>query len=479
MKEVRKEIPGMFDGPILKLLVSLAMPIFTGMIFQLVYTITDTIWISRIDLNDPSYVGGTGMIFPIIFFAIAIGNGILIGTSSLVARAIGRQDYQLLGKTAESGLAIAFSFSILILIMGFVFGDKLVGLLGASNDYAAHALEYLYFITPAAVIMLLGNVFFGILQGEGLMKKVMQAMIIGTVSNIILDPIFIFVLNLEVRGAAIATGIAQTLSLLFIISVFLRKKTLVQIEWKIRNITLPTIREIAVIGFPQTISMATMSMSFLIFNRVVVNIDQLALTAFALVGRFDQVVLIPTFAMGAALLTMMGQNWGRGNYDRVKKIWYTGIISTAAVVFSLAAVMVAIAPTIYPLFSKISNVVRYAVLQTRIMEFTFVFAVVGILGRSTFQGTGNPIPALIITLLRLLVIAVPAVLLYVYVFHMGIYGVYLGLITGNVLSAVITLIWVPTSINRRIHRSVLKLEVEKISKMEEDSSRKDAGPVNQ
>jgi len=85
------EIPGMFEGPVLGLLVRLSLPIFVGMVFQLLYAVVDTLWVSRIDPSDPSYVGGMGIIFPLVTLVIAVGSGVLIGTSSLVARAIGEK----------------------------------------------------------------------------------------------------------------------------------------------------------------------------------------------------------------------------------------------------------------------------------------------------------------------------------------------------------------------------------------------------
>jgi len=189
----KNRIKGMFDGPIIRVLARLALPMFAGMVFQVLYSIVDTIWISRIDLNDPSYVGGTGMIFPLIFLVIALGSGILIGISSLVARSIGEKNWRVLEKTAESGLFIGVSLSVLFVSLAYIFDKKLVHLLGATGDYYTHALEYLRFMIPAGAIMLIGNVFNGILQGEGLMNKIMKAMIIATLANIALDPLCIFV----------------------------------------------------------------------------------------------------------------------------------------------------------------------------------------------------------------------------------------------------------------------------------------------
>jgi putative MATE family efflux protein len=330
----------------------------------------------------------------------------------------------------------------------YVFATGILRLLGAKGDYLVHGLEYLRFIVPAGVLLFVSSVFFGILQGEGMMKQVMIAMIIGTAGNIILDPIFIFALKLGVRGAALATTVAQGLAVAYILSVFIGRKTQVEVHWRLVNVDGRTVRKILAVGLPQSAGMILMALSFFFFNRVVVSIDPLALTAFALCGRLDQAVLMPIFAIGAALITMIGQNAGRGNIERVREIWRKSLLTAMGLVIVAAAVMFALAPRIYPFFSDIDQVVRYAVLQTRIVEFTFVFAVIGILSRSFFQAIGYPLPALIITTSRLLLLAVSAMLLYVYVFDLKIYGVWLGIITGNVLAAGMSALWISRTLRR-------------------------------
>jgi len=445
----------MFEGPVLRLLARLASPIFFGMLFQLLYNITDTIWVSRIDLADPSYVGGTGIVFPFLFMAIALSQGIVVGTSSLVARGIGEENRKVLDKTAESGLAVGVGVAVAIAIPTYIFAGDILLLLGAQGDYLVHGLEYLRFIVPAGILLFVSSTFMGILQGEGMMKYVMIAMIIGTAGNIILDPIFIFTLKLGVRGAALATTMAQGLAVSFILSVFIRRKTQVQVHWRLADIDGGTIRKILAVGLPQSAGMILMALSFLFFNRVVVAIDPLALTAFALCGRLDQAVLMPIFAIGAALITMIGQNAGRGNFERVREIWWKSLLTAMGLVVLAAAAMFALAPRIYPFFSDIDQVVRYAVLQTRVVEFTFVFAVIGILSRSFFQAIGYPLPALLITTSRLLLLAVPAMILYVYVFDLKIYGVWLGIITGNVLAAGMSALWTSVTL-RRMQKGTLR-----------------------
>ncbi len=436
-----KDIPGMFEGPVLPVLIRLAVPMLAGMVVQLLYNITDTIFISRIDMSDPSLVGGVGIIFPVMFLAMALAGGLMTGTSSLVARAIGEKNYAVLDLVSESGMAVALFFSLIIAVASYAFDEQIVSLLGATGSYADNALAYIRFVIPAAVSAFIAHVLLGILQGEGQMKYIMNVMIIGTVLNIILDPVFIFLLGWGVAGAAAATSVAQTIGLLYAFYPFVKRKVSVRIHWKAGNIRPSVIGKILSIGFPQSLGMMLMSVSFLFLNRIVVDIDPLALTAFSLCGRFDQAVLMPSFALGSAVITIMGQNGGRGNYGRLGKTWLTAVAAGAVSVTVMATVMVVLAPWIYRFFTDIPEVIHYAVLQTRIMEYTFVMAMVAIIGRSAFQAVGYPLPALVVILLRLVLIAVPAAYFFVYILDLGVYGVWYGLIAGGFVSMVVSVLW--------------------------------------
>ena len=445
------EIPGMFEGPVRPVLIRLSLPILAGMAFQLFYNITDTFFVSRIDLKDPSYVGGVGLIFPLIFLFIALGNGLSIGVSSLVARAIGENNHEILDKTAESGLFIGLLLSFFTVTVFLFGGEQLVQLLGADGDYYRHGYDYLIYLLPAAFFIFTGSTLIGILQGEGLMRHVMNSMILGTVINIILDPVFIFYMKLDVRGAALATVLGQVGSFVYVLMVFLNNQSSVRIQWKIRNIQKDVINKIVIIGFPQAMAMIMMAISFLFFNRLVVGIDPLALTAFSLFGRFEHLVLMPGFAFGAAVITMVGQNGGRGNFDRIsiimKTSWVTGIVTTVV----LALIMMAGATRIYAVFSDIPSVVDYAVRQTYTMELLYIFALTGIVNRNFFQAIGYPVPAFLLTLLRTLLLSLPISYLYVKVLHMGIEGVWWGMNTGTVITGFFSIALVSNTIKKLQH----------------------------
>jgi putative MATE family efflux protein len=273
-------------------------------------------------------------------------------------------------------------------------------------------------------------------------------MFIGTIANIILDPIFIFVLDMGVRGAALATVLAHILSIIFVIILFIAGVPLVKVRWDIRSVSGEAMLEILRIGMPQALAQIIMSFSFVFFNKIVMDVDPFAMTAFTLCGRFEYAALMPCFAIGSAIITIVGQNAGRGNFDRAERAWYDSMLFAVMMVVGIASVLFILAPRLYRIFSDVDTVISYAVLQTRILVFTYIFAISGILGRSVFQALGHPWPAIIITVLRLIGLALPAMLLFVYVLDLHVYGVWYGMIFGNGTSAVISFFWCRSAYKR-------------------------------
>lgn len=444
----KKGIKGMYEGAIMGLIFKLAAPVFIGMFFQLLYGIVDTIWVSRIDLNDPSYVGGIGIIFPLIFTTIAISSGILIGVGSLVARSIGRKDYKSLNRAAESGLLISSVLSLIFLVLGYTFDEQLIKVLGAKGDYFTHALEYFRFIIPAACFAFMAGVFHGILQGEGLTKNIMIGMLIATTLNMILDPIFIFTFNLKIKGAAIATVISSLISGFYFIHLFIKKKTLTMIEWKFRNISFRAVKEILSIGFPQTAGQIALGLSFLVYNRILSSVDSASITSFSICGRFDQILLLPINSIAFSLITIIGQNFGRKNHVRMIIAWRAGLLSATSLCALFATILVIYAPRIYPFFSSVEKVISYSVRQTRIVEYTYILGAVSILSTSSFQAIAKPLPGMIITLLRLAVISIPLAVINVFLLKTGVEGVWLGLSAGNTISGIIAFFWVKGALKK-------------------------------
>jgi putative MATE family efflux protein len=447
-ESTKREIPGIFDGPILKVLTRITLPIFCGMVFQIIYAIVNIIWVSRIDLEDPAYVGGVGLIFPILVFAIAISSGVLIGVGSLVARSIGENNHQALSRVAESGFFITGLLSAAVITLGYVFDEQLVNMLGAKGEYYVHAIDFFRSIIPVAGLMFMGNVLLGILLGEGRTPVVMLAMIITTVANVILDPVFIFILKLGVKGAGLAIVVSQVITAAYLLPVFLRNKSSVGIEWRLANIDFGVMKKIIAVGFPHAAGQIVMAVSVLVLNRITLGIDKFALTAYSVCARFDQMLVVPVMAVGSGLITMMGQNFGRGKFSRVKAIWRTGSLAGVAVSALPAVLLFVFAPRIVPFFTTVEEVARFGVRQMRTVELSFVLGAVAIVGTSSFQAIARPLPGLAVTTVRLAAVTIPLAYLLVRILDLGMYGVWFGVIAGNIVSAIVGFLWVRSDLTR-------------------------------
>lgn len=444
----QREIPGMFEGPIVPLLIKLSVPILAGALVGILYNVVDALFISLIDKEDPSLLAGPGLVFPILFLAMSVSNGLQVGVSALVARSIGEKKRDILDKVAESGLICGVTLSVILLVVCYLFDDEIIGLLGGEGDVFQHGLDYFRYIVPTGLFLFFTNVLNGILQGEGQVKKVMNAMIIATAANLILDPIFIFALGLGVKGGALATTIAQFISFLYVVSVFLRNQSDIKIHWKLSNIDFSIIKKIFYVGIPQSFSMMMIAFSFMFLNSLVMDIGQNAMTAFTISGRIEQMIMMPIIAIGSAVVTTIGQNAGRGNYKRVRELWKNALLLGFGAVAIMATILFITSPFIYPNFSAVKEVVNYSITQTQLFGFCYLFAVVSMIAFNVFQAVHKPMPGFLLTILRMILIAVPAAYFYVNILDLGMMGVWLGLATGNIVSAILSFFWTNSTLKK-------------------------------
>ena len=439
-----KEIHGMFDGPILPLALRLSIPFFISNVIGLLYLVIDTYFITLIDRGSTALISGTGLVFPVYFLFLALGMGINIGVSSLVARAIGERNQPALERAADSGLLIAAVIAVATLTLGYVFGGDILHFLAGSKlseEAVGHGLRFFYFILPALGLLLLGHVLLGVLQGEGLTRYIATASVLSAVVNIALDPVLIFYFEMGVAGAGLATTLGIASAGVYVIGIFVKKKSSIPIHWDLTRARARLMAEIIRVGSVQSLQMAAMSVTFMFLNNIVSSIGQDAMNSFALCGRTDQVLFIPAFAISGATISMVGQNYGRGNLARVRSIYARNMVLGLAMVLVLAIVYNLAAEWIFYGFSSVESVIRGSVSQVRALSFTFLGVSAAMISGSTFQATGRPLPALLITLIRMIFLAVPAAYLLVHVYGMKMTGVFIGLGAGNALALPLSWAW--------------------------------------
>ncbi|AEJ20916.1 MATE family efflux transporter [Gracilinema caldarium] len=403
------------SGPISPLLIRLGLPVLAGQAFNLLYNIVDTWFIAQINPSDPYLVGATGLVFPLFFIFLAASFGISGGVSSLVARAIGAGRAKELDQTAESALALALSASTVIMLFMYPFAVPLLQLFGGKGLLLEYGLEYLLWLLPTVPFMLAGAVFTGILQGEGRTKHMMMAMMIGTIANIVLDPLLIFGARMGIAGAAFATCLSNALSLVYLVVVFLIRTSNVTIHWKISNISSSVIVEILRVGLPQSVLNLLSSISFIFYNRIMTDIDPVVLTSFTLYSRLEQIALIPIWSLSSAVAAIAGQAAGAGDIKRMKQTLMTSTWMGILVCGLLLLGYVLVSPWLFAAFQTDSQVLATAGQITPWMATaTFfvlpVFMITTIMSTAGFAGM-----SLAFTAYRIYFLNVPFCMLGAYV----------------------------------------------------------------
>ncbi|MBU3916045.1 MATE family efflux transporter [bacterium] len=446
-----KEISSIFEGPIMPTALKIGMPIMIGNLVQMLYQGVDTFFISLIDKSSTALLSGTGLLFPVFFIFMAISTSISIGISAMTGRAIGEKNIDAAKHICASGLLIAICIGLPAIAIGFLFKQNFIELLAGSelsSEAIQYGLDYFIFILPALAIMVLVHSFAGILQGEGLTGEIAKAMILSTLVNIVLDPLFIFGLDMGVVGAGLATSIATVVAGLYLIRVMLSGKTTTPITFNITQADLKIIKEVFRIGFPQFVNMATISIAIMLLNKMVGNIGEHYMNAWAIVGRMDQILIIPAIAVGGATITMMSQNYGRKNPDRIRAIYKSNLLLVSGLILIAVVFYNLVAPTLFSAFSSIPEVINAAVLQVRYTAITFIGIGFAICSSSSFQATAKPYPAMVISIVRMGVVTIPLAFLFVRVFDLAMNGIYLSLAIGNLCVIPFAYFWTIRHLNK-------------------------------
>lgn len=448
----------MFDGPIVPVALKIGLPIMLGNVLQLLYMIVDTYFISLIDQSSTALLAGTGLLFPLFFLFMAAGFSLSIGISSLVGRTIGENNEQVAKHISPSALSIALVIGVPALTIGFLFGRPFVTVLAGAEmtpEALEYGLQYFFTILPGMALLIINQVFVGILQGEGQTQVIAKSMLISTGSNIILDPVFIFGLDMGVVGAGLATTVSISAALLYLFSYMVRGKTSIPISFNLSQARKPISREILRIGFPQFCNMATFSIGLMFLNKLVGGIGEHYMNSWTIVGRLDHFMIIPAIAMSGATMTMISQNYGRGNLERVRQIYRVNILLGVSILGVLATIYILVAPVFFPFFTDVPAVLAAAVKQVRILSYTFIGIIFAMVSAASFQAVGKPYPAIVFPVVRMMVFSVPLSYILVLFFDTGMNGVYMGLLAGNLVLVPVAFFWARHHLRRVTFKSVI------------------------
>ena len=393
--------------------VKLGVPLIAGMFIMVLYNMVDTYFIGL--MRDDYQLAAVNLAYPVMMISIAISNMIGTGASSLIARSLGAEDRAKARHTLTVGFELTIINSLLVTAAGMAFLTAIVRGLGAQSNTFEYTRQYVQVILLGSIFTM-GNYTSGqLLRSEGSVKYSVAGMIIGTVVNIILDPVFIFALGLQIRGAAIATILGNAAGMFVSLWIYGSGKTLLTPSLQYLKPTGEILREIFWVGVPATLETA----AYIVNNNLAVAYGELTVAAMGIAQKILSLGSYIYQGFAAGTQPIMGYNYGAGNYKRMKEVLRAGVMVVSGTELCVMAVYGIFAPQLIGLFTGSAEVIATGsrVLRTIMCILPFVGAVS--MSRTSFQAMGKPQYAFVITLVRQLGLYVPLLLLLNRLFGFG------------------------------------------------------------
>ena len=437
-----------------KALWSLAIPIMFGLGIQTLYNLVDMIFIGRLG---GQAITGIAFNMPLFFLVLGLTMGLGTGVTAAIARFIGEDDKRQADNCAEHAVFIAALISILLTSTGLLFGREILSLFGAKDEILNLGWEYLNVMCIGMPFMIFSGFFRSILSGEGDMKFPMMVAGLGTVLNIILDPIFIFELDsfggigfgLGIAGAAMATVISQVVVfLIFIVMLFFKDHS--YISFNLNDFTFSTeiLWDIIKVGLPASLSMIVMAVGQGVFNKILVHISVETVAAYQVAGRLDMLVFLPIFSIAASLTTLVGMFYGAKEFEVLRFTIRYGIISALIITIFSSALVYIFADQVVRFFTEDESIVIIAVNFLQIFAFAYPFIAVGITTGRVLQGLGKGLPVLVITIVRVLGVSAPLALFFIFIMEKSVEWVWYSMMLSTVVAFVIGLTWLVSTIRK-------------------------------
>ncbi|MEE0941916.1 MAG: MATE family efflux transporter [Methanobrevibacter sp.] len=456
----------MITGDPKKAIVKLALPMMLSMLLIMLYNIADSIWVAGLG---PDALAAVGFITPLFMVLIGLGNGIGAGANSLIARNIGAKNRDQANNAGLHAIVLSIIVSLVFTVLIEVFMVPILQFMGAGNTIQ-YAMDYSYIIFGFLFIFVFSGVASAIFRSEGDMRRATIAIAVTAVLNIILDPIFIYVLNFGISGAAWATVVSATMSCIVMSYwIWVKKDLFLDLSPKNFKYSSHIMIDTLQVAIPSTLETIVFSALAIIINSMLVlAAGTTAVAVYTASMRIVQLAMIPLIGIGTAVLTVAGVAYGAHNYKNLQTAHSYSIKIGFIVSIILGALMFIFSGQIAAVFSYTQASAGLASeIATAISVLSlFVLAIPhGIMSSMMFQGVGKGTYSLLITLLRSLILESVFAYLFCFIFGWGLPGIYGGVVFGCFVGGTIGYIWAKLFI-----RKFKEISIKKYEKHEENSS---------
>ena len=420
-------------GPVWKCILNQAIPLTVAQFVQLLYNIVDRIYIGHLAEGDSLALTGVGLTFPVITIIMAFTALFGIGGVPLFSIALGEENKEKAGKILGNSAALLLLSSVILTILCYTLCKPMLFAFGASRDSVVYADAYLKVYLAGTVFSMLGTGLNGYISAQGFPGIGMMSVVLGALVNIILDPVFIFVFDMGISGAALATVISQFVSVIWVLKFLSGKKAFILLERSYMKIEKQITKEISKLGTANFIMQGTAFAVQVTCNNTLQNFGgDVYVGIMTVLSSVRDMFIMPLFGVVNGSQAVIGYNYGAKLYNRVKAginfNTYVGFIYSA-----LAWLLVVIFPEFFlKLFSSDVLMVETGVQAMHLYFFGFVFMAFQYAGQSTFQSLGDAKHAITFSLLRKVILVVPLTLILPYI-GFGVNGVFLAEPISNVI----------------------------------------------
>lgn len=422
--------------PVPKAVAVMAVPTMISMLVVVIYNMADTFFIGQ--TNDAMQVAAVSLATPVFMVFMALGNLFGIGGSSAISRALGEKNQDRAKQISSFCCYGSLGLGVLMTVLCLLCMNGILRLIGASANTVGYARQYLTYIAFGGPFIMFSTAFGNILRGEGAAKESMIGNMIGTVTNIILDPIMILVLGWGVAGAAVATVIGNIAASTFYLFHFIRKRSSLSINPKDFHMGNRIAASVMSIGIPASLNNILMSCANIILNLVLAQYGDTPVAAMGVAMKVNMLVVLLQIGLCSGIQPLIGYNYGAKNKKRLLQVFrFTGLC-TVLMGTGLTVLMVLARASIIRAFINDAEVVNYGIQM--IIALQLSGPVIGILFLciNTIQGMGKAIPSLVLTICRQGVVFIPMVFLLSNLF--GLDGVIYAQPTADYVSIILSVI---------------------------------------
>jgi len=435
----------MGTDPIGKLLIRQAVPASIGILVMSLNILIDTIFVGQwIGANA---IAAINVVLPVSFFIAALGMSIGMGGGSIISRALGSDHVAKANKVFGNQVTLTLVFTLGFVVLGLVFMEQIIPLFGGKGQL--YPLAKIYYIIVVIGVPILGFCMMAnnTIRSEGKPRNAMYAMVLPSISNLILDYVFIYEFGWGMEGAAWATTLSYGICGAYILYFFLSKKSDLKPNWSDFILDLKLVKEIGSLGFVTLSRQAVVSFTVLLLNNILFTLEGESLVAvYAIISRMLMFALFPILGITQGFVPIAGFNYGANHKERVVAVIKKAILYATALATLVFLMIVFFAEHIAAVFTKDPLVVSTT---AEVLMWVFLSTpIIGIqlIGSAYFQAIGKAIPALLLTLTRQGFFFIP--LLFILPKYYGSFGVWISFPIAELIATIVTAFF--------LHREVKK-----------------------